>query len=113
MKPISSNRAKACAISQRIKKRVAERDEIDGWTRCILCGSNQALPEAHYIPRSKGGLGIEENIMSLCRPCHFAFDFGTPEERQELRERAREYLQNCYPEWNEEALIYGNKTGQK
>lgn len=112
MKPISSNRAKACAISQKVKKVVSERDEIDGWTCCILCGSNKALPEAHFVPRSKGGLGIEQNIMSLCRPCHFAFDFGDPEERQLLRDRAMEYLKKCYPDWNEEDLIYGNKTGK-
>lgn len=104
MKPISSKRAKACAIPTSVKKIVAERDSIDGWPCCILCGSNQALPEAHFIPRSEGGLGIEQNIMTLCRPCHQAFDTGG--RKAELRERARKYLKQHYPEWKEADLIW-------
>ena len=110
MKKISSKRAKACAIPTNVKIKVAERDEIDGWTCCVLCGSNQALPEAHYISRANGGLGIEENILSLCRKCHYLFDNGDAETRALLKAQAKAYLQKCYPEWNEERLIYGTKT---
>ena len=106
MKAISSKRAKAVAIPTKVKKRVAERDEIDGWNCCVVCGSPNGLPEAHYIPRSKGGLGIEENIVTLCRPCHYKFDFGDREERIKIGERIKEYLMDIYPDWNEESLVY-------
>lgn len=113
MKALSSRRAKACAISAKVKKRVAERDAIDGWPCCILCGSNKALPEAHFIPRSKGGLGIEENIMTLCRPCHYMFDNGDRETKERMRRRAKAYLKARYPNWSEERLVYGNKIERR
>lgn len=112
MKTLSSKMAKACAIPTAVKLRVAERDSIDGWPCCILCGSNQAMPEAHYIPRSRGGLGIEENIMTLCRRCHFVFDNGDVEERRVMKARAKAYLKSKYPDWTEERLIYGNQIKQ-
>lgn len=31
-----------------------------------MCGSSYAMPNAHYIARAQGGLGIEENIVTLC-----------------------------------------------
>jgi len=106
MKPISSRRAKAVAIPTKVKKRVAERDEIDGWTCCVNCGSPNGLPEAHYIARSDGGLGIEQNIVTLCRDCHNKFDFGRREERIEIGNHIKEYFMSIYPDWNEEDLIY-------
>ena len=106
MKPLSSKRAKACAIPVGVKCAVAARDAIDGWVCCVLCGSNEAIPEAHYIPRSKGGLGIERNILSLCRRCHRLLDQGTREEREFLKKQAKDYLMSKYPDWNEEELYY-------
>lgn len=105
---MKSKRAKACDISQAVKKKVFERDS----GCCIICGNNyNVMPNAHYIPRSKGGLGIEQNIVTLCtelteNKCHRKFDFGTAEEREEIGEKIREYLMSIYPEWNEEDLIY-------
>lgn len=106
MKNLSSKRAKACAIPQAVKRKVAERDSIDGWTCCIICGSPEGLPEAHYISRANGGLGIEQNIVTLCRSCHRLYDGGTREQREALREQIRDYLKSKYPDWNEEELIY-------
>lgn len=106
MKNLSSKRAKACAISREVKKRVAERDSIDGWPCCIICGSPQGLPEAHYIPRSKGGLGIEQNIVTLCRNCHRLYDQGTAEQRETIGDMIRGYLKSQYINWNEENLVY-------
>lgn len=109
MKAISSKRARACLISNATKWKVAERDSIDGYPCCIFCHSNRALPEAHYISRANGGLGIPENIMTVCRPCHYKFDNGTREEREEMRKQAKDYFLKHYPDWNEEKLIYGNQ----
>ena len=64
-----NERTKACAISKATKDAVYKRDR----GQCVLCGK-PGLPEAHYIPRSKGGLGIEQNIVTLCRPCHDLMD---------------------------------------
>ena len=85
-----NKRTKALAISQAVKAKVFKRDN----GLCILCG-RAGLPEAHYIPRSQGGLGIEQNIITLCRFCHNKLDQTT--ERGELLEREREHLDLWYP----------------
>lgn len=105
---MKSKRAKATDISMSVKKKVWERDK----GRCVLCGNCcNVMPNAHFIPRSKGGLGIEENIITLCteltpNKCHRRYDFGTREERDEIREYLRQYLKSKYPNWNEEDLYY-------
>ena len=91
-------RTKALAIPREVRRRVSERDG----GRCILCGM-PGNPEAHYLPRAQGGLGIEENILTLCRRCHRAYD---GEKRKELRPVLREYLREQYPGWDEISLIY-------
>lgn len=89
----------ATSIPKKVKGRVYERDK----GLCILCG-RLGLPEAHYIPRSQLGLGIEENIVTLCRECHRRLD-NSP-ERRFLLERVKLYLQSKYPDWNEKNLVY-------
>ena len=104
---MKSKRAKATDISESVKQRVWERDG----GRCVVCGSRLAMPNAHYIPRSKGGLGIEENVITLCTSitpnhCHERFDKGTLKEREQLKKIIKEYLQERYNNWSEEDLIY-------
>lgn len=105
---MKSKRTKATSISKAVKEKVWERDG----GRCVVCGNNyNVMPNAHYIPRSKGGLGIEENIVTLCteltpNKCHRKFDFGTKKERLEIKEKIREYLSSKYKNWNEDNLIY-------
>lgn len=101
MRAISSKRAKACAIPASVKMIVTHRDE----GRCIYCGK-AGLPEAHFIPRSRGGLGVPQNILTLCRDCHDKFDHGDRATREGMREFFREYLQSHYSDWNENNLIY-------
>lgn len=91
---------KACSISLKTKRIVAMRDE----GRCVVCGSYWGLPNAHYIPRSHGGLGIPENIVTLCHICHRIYD--NSERRQEYKGIIRRYLQSKYPDWDEEKLVY-------
>lgn len=92
-------RTKACAISKKTKERVYKRD----MGACIFCGA-PGLPEAHYIPRSHGGLGIEQNIITACRQCHHKLDNST--QRQQMLPKAAEHLRRHYPDWNEKDLIY-------
>ena len=101
MKRISSKRAKATQIPRKVKETVYERDN----GLCVVCGRS-GLPEAHFIPRSAGGLGIERNIVTLCRDCHNRFDFGDGETVAAIADVIREYLRKCYPDWCEEALYY-------
>lgn len=93
-------RTKALSISPKVKKAVYERDG----GCCVWCGSLEGQPNAHYIPRSQGGLGIEENILTLCWKCHLQFDQTT--ERPKMREYFKEYLKSKYPEWDESELYY-------
>ena len=100
---------RARSIPKAVKLRVAERDSIDGWPCCTYCG--RPSPEggiewsnAHYISRAQGGLGIEENTLTLCPDCHRRYDQTT--EREEMRAFFREYLMEYYPDWNESKLIY-------
>ena len=101
-----SKRAKACDISPNVKKRVWERDK----GLCIICGCPCAAPNAHYISRANGGLGIEENIVTLCTEfgngCHRQYDFGPREVREEIGSRIRDYLISHYPGWDEQNIIY-------
>ena len=100
---------KATDIPKYVRDRVFARD--DG--RCVWCGRRGAyvFPEAHYIARTRGGLGIEQNILTLCRPCHKAFDNGDMNERLKMRARFREYLKEKYPDWDETKLIYHKYGG--
>ena len=91
---------KFTSISAKTKKKVWQRD----FGQCVLCGSINAGPHCHYIRRSQGGLGIEENIWTGCQRCHESFDAegtGGP-----LHERMRDYFRTLYPEWDEKNLIY-------
>ena len=91
---------RACSIPPEVKAQVWERDG----GRCILCLSPNAAPNAHYLPRAHGGLGVPENIVTLCPQCHAQYDNSAA--RPCLREEIREYLAGCYPGWNEENLVY-------
>ncbi len=92
-------RTKACAISKKTKQIVHERDR----KCCIFCGA-PGLPEAHVVPRSHGGLGIPQNIVTACRICHDKMDNST--DRQQMLQVAADYLKRFYPDWNEQSLVY-------
>ena len=91
---------KACEISKETKEIVFARDgEV-----CVYCQSNHGLPNAHFIPRSHGGLGTERNILTLCPNCHH--DFDNTDKRQHMKAYFRGYLKTKYPDWKEEELYY-------
>lgn len=97
-------RTKALQPTKQAKARVYERDG----GHCILCGA-PGDPVAHYVSRSHGGLGIEENILTLCPICHRIYD--QTEHRKIVREELRAYLQSKYPDWDENKLIYQKYGG--
>ena len=93
-------RTKALSISKSVKDAVWKRDG----GCCVLCGSPRAQPNAHYISRAQGGLGIERNIVTLCLNCHRRYDQTA--DRAEIRLDLREYLKSKHPDWDESQLIY-------
>ena len=101
-----NNRTKAVSISQEVKKIVHERDR----GCCILCGRplSVSYSNAHFIPRSKGGLGIPENIVTLCSVCHNMYDFSP--KRLPISHIIANYLIKKYPNWDARNLVYKKGT---
>jgi len=96
---------KACEIPFSVKKIVFERDG----GRCLFCGS-RGLPEAHFIPRSRHGLGIPENIGTVCRECHDMFDKNAS-LRDEMEKDFRDHLEQFYPGFPDEDRIFKKWKG--
>ena len=103
-------RTKSLEIPIEVKRKVAERDSIDGHPCCIWCGkpapsSNPlAFSNAHFVPRSQGGLGIEQNILTLDWECHLKFD--QTETHGKMEEFFEDYLKTKYPDWDKRKLTF-------
>lgn len=96
-------RTKASQIPKKVKEIVYKRDG----ERCLICG-RWVPPEcacAHFVSRARLGLGIEQNILTLCHECHYALDNG-----EVGRNQLREYLESKYPGWTEKEVIYNKWT---
>lgn len=86
-------------ITDKARQAVYERDNH----KCIICGCNM-VEVAHYIPRSRGGMGIPENLVCLCKYHHMEFDNGYLHE--EIKAFIEDYFTSYYPEWDKDKLIY-------
>ena len=91
---------KATRIPDHIRRRVRERDG----GCCIICGRPWALEIAHYIGRAQGGLGIPQNLVTLCKGCHDKYDNG--DRREEYGKMIHDYLKGWYPKIKRKDLIY-------
>ena len=90
-----------------VRTTVMQRDSIDGHPCCIYCGSPRYLEIAHYVPRSRGGMGVPENLAVLCTKCHRALDNGSDISlARDIKEVFRFWLAFNYPNWNEEGVTY-------
>lgn len=101
---------KHTAIPNDVKKAVYRRDN----GRCVLCGC-LGEPVAHVIRRSHGGMGVEQNIVTLCPKCHYAFDEGLfmsrlrmigLHTREEVKNYIFAYMKRLYPDWTPESVVY-------
>lgn len=90
----------ACDISPKVRRIVEERDN----GICILCHQQRGAPNAHFISRAQGGLGIPENIVSLCQKCHDEYDHG--DQRGTIGGIIMAYLESHYPGFRNEDRIY-------
>ncbi len=102
-KEIKGKKHKQTEISKLVKEAVWYRDKH----RCIFC--HEIVPlfcaNAHLVPRSSGGLGIEENIFTACERCHQEQDNGLNSKL--YTEYAENYLKDIYgSNWNKRNLIY-------
>lgn len=77
-------------------------EERDGG-RCIFC-KNPGRGEAHLISRAHGGLGVEENIVTVCRTCHDMMDNST--NRRIMVQIAEAYLREHYRNWDKKKLVF-------
>lgn len=103
-------------FDRRTKIAIYERDCIDGWPCCVFCGepapSNSTVwSNAHFISRAQGGLGVEQNGLTLCPDCHRAYDQTTA--REEMRGYFRDYLRDQYANWDESKLYYRRYGNEK
>ena len=88
---------KATSITPAVKRAVMERDG----GLCIVCGA-PGEPNSHVIRRSQGGLGVVQNVCTMCYACHFKFD----NYDQHIRIAVFNYIKKCYPGWSEEQVKY-------
>ena len=98
-------KTKACKIPKAVKEKVYLRDGC----HCVLCGKPVEVDNAcaHFISRARGGLGIEQNILTLCHTCHYSYDNDNKlTTRKQKEEFFANYLKGKYPDWKEEDLIY-------
>lgn len=96
---IMNKRTQALQINAKTREIVRERDK---W--CVCCGNPYRLEIAHFISRGSGGLGVEQNLVLLCRECHREYDQSG--KREIYRNYLRNYLKTQYTNWNEKELIY-------
>ena len=108
-----SKQARAREFSARARKEIRERDG----DACIFCRMGYCMEGAswyslqiretmHYVPRSRGGLGIPENGALGCRWHHEMMDNGNRGKREEMLELFKGYLKGKYPDWDEKELTY-------
>lgn len=101
-----SKRSKATDIPKSVRAEVYMRDKY-----CIICGSPNGVPNAHLVPRSQSGLGIKENVVTLCPLCHHEMDNG--KNSLEIKEKVRIYLNRLYPEVTDEMRKYNKWRNEK
>ena len=60
----------------------------------------------HIVPKSQGGLGIEQNGVLGCRYHHQMLDNGNEGLRDEMMQIIDTYMEMHYPGWDRSALVY-------
>ena len=106
-----SKQARAREFNAASRQSIKERDLY----QCIFCRMGYHMEDVtwygqqlqsimHYIPRSRGGLGIPQNGALGCQSHHEMLDNGNKGRREEMLQLFRSYLQDHYPYWSEDAL---------
>lgn len=99
-------RTQATDITPKVRAEVLRRDNH----RCIYCGTPYSLQLAHiFVNRSHGGLGVKENLATLCIACHMTLDNGREVKAKPIRDSVQFYLNHLY-DIDIEALKYKKET---
>lgn len=97
-------------ISREVRQKVYQRDSWEDTVCCVFCGkpfTRDFRPEVHhYVERSRGGMGIEQNLVCLCASCHKKLHNGD----QRIKEYVKMYLESKYEDWDEKSLIVTKET---
>lgn len=109
-----SRRSRACEFSAKARREIKERDG-----GCIFCRLGYMPPPEdefylsthtyqimHFIPRSKGGLGIPENGAVGCIWHHDMLDNGSNCLRDDMLVIFEAYLRARHEDWDRKGLIY-------
>lgn len=96
-----------------VMQRIFERDgeqclfcRLGYYTECKSPMLLEIADIMHFMNKSQGGLGVEENGVTGCRYHHGLLDNGHIGLRDEMLEIMEEYLRNIYPEWDKTKLVY-------
>jgi hypothetical protein len=84
----------ACSISKKVRQEVLERDNH----QCVVCGTRYHLTLAHvFYSRAHAGLGVKENLATLCMSCHHLIDNGNDYKKSQLiKYDVESYLKGLY-----------------
>lgn len=111
-----TKRTKALQFSTETKRIIYQREGGE----CFFCATRYQMPAnwkqykfdmeikdiMHFVNKSAGGLGIEQNGVLGCRMHHHLLDNGNRGLRTEMLGIMEEYLRSKYPEWKKEDLYY-------
>jgi len=108
-----SKRSRACEYPPSVRKKIYERQH----GKCLFCMLEYEMDGAsyyetgfheimHVVPRSHGGLGIEQNGVLGCIYHHRMMDNGSNGKREEMLEICREYLRRVYPDFDFNQVTY-------
>lgn len=99
-----SKRSKACEFPAKVREAIKERD--GGCIFCKMYGYSGFPPTQimHYVARSQGGRGVEQNGALGCALHHQQLDNG--KNGLTMKEDFKNYLQSLYEGWNEKDLVY-------
>lgn len=99
----NKEKVQALKISTTTYNKVLERDNY----ACVLClmlgkhpnrKDHNILECHHYINKSHLGMGIEQNLVMLCKQHHLT--------ETKYRNEIKKYLMSKYDNWNEEDLVF-------
>jgi 5-methylcytosine-specific restriction endonuclease McrA len=86
-------RTKATSVNPKVRETILERDN----NQCVSCGSRSNLTMAHvFVNRSHGGMGVKENLATLCIKCHHELDNGKKHEQDYQRAAVQFYMIEKY-----------------